>query len=227
MKIKIFLLLSALFGLIGCSNNSVTVNLQNGGQNTEIASNQQNAGNVGSTNATKTPSNSADNKTAAMTGNEPRTVRDFFNRLPQKYFTLEGCEPKTDKNCERAREDFYKRFLEVEDIPNGYLKFSCDGAQSCLRMALFKRPDDTYVVGVHTLHEGDEINYFLEYKNGNWLDISSKIIPSFSKDLIYELPRVGTTIEVYNKFYPEPEYSERGKKAYQLEWKDGKFSVKN
>jgi hypothetical protein len=165
-------------------------------------------------------------ETAASQTKEPRAVRDFFNLLPQKYFTLEGCEPARDKNCERARRDYVKSYLEVEDAANGYWKSSCDGAQSCLRMALFKRPDNTYVVGVHTLHEADETNYFLEYKGGQWFDISAKIVPEFSERNIYELPRYGTTVEVFKKNFPEPEFSERGPKIYELQWKNGKFTKK-
>src|SRR5687768_15883661 len=79
---------------------------------------------------------------------QPKTVRDFFNLLPQKYFPLEGCMPKTDRNCEKARAEYLNTFLEVEDTANGYLKGGCDGAQTCLEMALFKRPDNTYIVAL-------------------------------------------------------------------------------
>ena len=224
MRIIIFLLLFC-FSLVffGCAANS---SQNNAAQNTSLNSNQPTAGGVNAPGSSPLPSNKTDNKITAENGGGPRTVRDFFNLLPQKYFTLEGCEPQKDKNCERARAELIKNYLEVEDTPNGYLKLSCDGGQSCLRMALFKRPDASYIVAVHTLHEADEINYFLDYKNGTWTDISAKVVPEFSKELIYELPRVGTTVQVYKKVYPEPEYSERGGKAYDLEWKGGKFSKK-
>jgi len=163
-------------------------------------------------------------ETAESQTAQPRTVRDFFNLLPQKYFLLEGCESQKDKNCDKARREYVKNYLEVEDTANGFWKSGCDGAQSCLQMALFKRPDKTYIVAVQTLNESDETNYFLEYKNGKWFDISAQVIPEFSDKNIYELPRQGTTIEVFKKDFPEPEYSERGAKIYNLEWKDGKFS---
>ena len=131
-----------------------------------------------------------------------------------------------DKNCRKARAEYLKSFLEVEDTANGYLKASCDGAQSCLTMALFKRPNATYIVAVHTLNESEETNYFLEFKSGKWSDISAQVIPNFSKKNIYELPQKGTTITVFKKNYPEPTYSERGEKIYDLIWKAGKFSIK-
>ena len=155
---------------------------------------------------------------------QPRTVRDFFNLLPQKYFTLEGCEPAKDKNCDQARREYVKTFLEVEDTKNGYWKSGCDGAQSCLTMALFKRPDATYIVHVLTEFEMGEDSYFLEYKNGKWADIGAKIIPEYNSKNTYVPPRYGTTVEVFKKNFPEPEYSERGAKIYNLEWKDGKFT---
>jgi len=156
----------------------------------------------------------------------PRTVRDFFNLLPQKYFLLEGCSANpTRANCDRARREYVDTFLEVEDTANGYWKSGCDGAQSCLTMALFKRPDASYIVALKTEFEMGADNYFLEYKGGKWTDISRAAIPNFSKNNIYELPRRGTTVEVFEKD-KSSEIGERGKKLYDLVWKNGKFSVK-
>jgi hypothetical protein len=157
--------------------------------------------------------------------NQPRTVRDFFNLLPQKYFLLEGCEPSKDKNCNQARNEYIKNYLEIEDTANGYWKSGCDGAQSCLTMALFKRPNASYIVGLHVENEAQVENYFLEYKGGKWFDISARVIPQFSKKNIYELPQKGTTIEVFKKKFPEPDYSEKGAKLYNLVWKNGRFSI--
>jgi hypothetical protein len=219
----IFILVLCAVSLTGCPNPSEQRSAQPNSENKAPA--QSNAGAAAVNQPEKTPEK-PEEKGARATNDEPRTVRDFFNRLPQQYFTLEGCRRETDKNCERARAEYVKSYLEVEDTANGYWKSSCDGGQSCLRMALFKRPDAGYIVGVHTLHEADEINYFLEYRDGAWTDISAKVVPEFSNRNIYELPRYGTTVEVYEKVYPEPEFSERGKKIYELEWKNGKFARK-
>jgi hypothetical protein len=82
---------------------------------------------------------------AAAQSAGPKTVRDFFELLPQKYFPLEGCaDNPTKRNCDRARAEYLRTFLEVEDTKNGYMRGGCDGAQSCFQMALFKRPDDYY-----------------------------------------------------------------------------------
>jgi len=156
---------------------------------------------------------------------QPKTVREFFNLLPQKYFTLEGCNPATDKNCNKARREYIDSFLEIEDTANGYWKSGCDGAQSCLTMALFKRPNAAYIVALKIEFESGTNNYFLEYRNGKWFDIAAQVIPSFSKNNIYELPRNGTTVGVFAKD-KNSEFGDKGKKLYDLVWKNGKFSVK-
>lgn len=160
----------------------------------------------------------------ARTG-QPRTVREFFELLPQRYFTLERCvENPTRGNCDRARADYLKRYLEVEDTANGYMKGSCDGAQSCFHMALFKRPGGTYVVGLTTLSEVMENSYFLEYAGGRWRDVGRQVVPEYGEDKVYELPRHGTTVEVYeNRKVAGEDYRERGRKLYNLTWRGGRF----
>jgi hypothetical protein len=158
---------------------------------------------------------------------QPKTVRDYFNLLPQKYFTLEGCVDKpTKENCEKARERYLKSFLEIEDTANGYMKGGCDGAQSCFTMALFKRRNGIYIVGLNKAFEGGEETHFLEYANGKWKDIGAQIIPEYSKYKTYELPRRGTTLAVYELKGVEEGINERGEKLYDLVWQTGKFNIK-
>jgi hypothetical protein len=166
------------------------------------------------------------NAAALAQSGQPKTVREFFNLLPQKYFTLEGCaDNPTKRNCDKARADYLKTFLEVEDTANGYMKGGCDGAQSCFQLALFKRPNSTYVVGLTTSLEMSENSYFLEYTGGVWRDISARVVPGYGEDKIYELPRYGTTVEVYeNKKVAGEDYRERGRKLYELVWKEGRFN---
>jgi hypothetical protein len=158
---------------------------------------------------------------------QPKNIRDFFTLLPEKYFVLEGCDRSTDKDCKKARAEYLRTFTEVEDVANGYFKGGCDGGQRCIEMAIFKRPDETYLVGVAT--SGEMLNdfYFLDYANGKWTDVSSRDVPEFSKKLWYELPRVGTTVKVFEKKVTEKgadfEATEKGKKLYDLVWKDGTF----
>jgi hypothetical protein len=168
-----------------------------------------------------------ENETVKTQTKQPKTVRDFFNLMPQKYFTLERCVDKPTKtNCDKARAEYLNNYLEVEDTANGYMKGNCDGAQSCFTMALFKRPNGTYIVAINKLFETAEETHFLEYRNGNWKDIGAQVIPEYSKEKTYELPRKGTTIEVYELKEIEEGFIERGEKLYDLVWRNGKFSIK-
>lgn len=183
----------------------------------------------GGTNAGSTETESAKNESnnfETANTNSPKTLREFFALLPAKYFTLEGCDTSKDKNCDKARAEYIKTFLEVEDAKNGYWKSGCDGAQSCLTMALFKRSEANYVVHILTEHEGGENSYFLDYKNGKWSDIGAEIVPEYSDKNTYVPPQKGTIVEVFKKNFPKPEFSERGAKIYDLTWNNGKFSIK-
>lgn len=158
---------------------------------------------------------------------QPKTVRDFFNLMPQKYFTLERCvENPTKKNCDKARIEYLKNYLEVEDTANGYMRGSCDGAQSCFTMALFKRLNGTYIVAINKLFETGEETHFLEYASGNWKDIGAQVVPEYSKEKTYELPRQGTTIAVFELKETDEGFIERSEKLYDLVWRNGKFSIK-
>ncbi|MGH9946150.1 MAG: hypothetical protein ACRD6X_03015 [Pyrinomonadaceae bacterium] len=195
----------------------------------------QNAANTGENSVNSDPKRasavSQETETTSITPTAgPKNVRDFFMLLPEKYFTFESCERDKDKDCKRAREEYLKNFGEVVDVANGYIKGGCDGAQNCIEMAIFKRPDGTYLVGIATFGEALNDHFFLDYKDNIWTDISTKVVPEFSRKNMYELPRHGTTVKVFEKKIieegPDFEVSGRGKKLYDLEWKDGKFSTK-
>ena len=96
-------------------------------------------------------------------------------------------------------------------------------------MAIFKRPDGKYLIGVATFAEMMNDNFFLDYSDGAWTDVSTTAVPEFSKKNMYELPRVGTTMKVFEKRIIEKdedfEASEKGKKLYDLKWQEGKFVI--
>ena len=212
---SLFVFLMAALWLYACQSNSTASNSSAKPVNENVGSAPEGFG-------------EAKQDETAPQPDGPKTVRDFFMLLPEKYFTLEGCDREADKDCKKAREDYLKTFAEV-DVANGYIKGGCDGGQACIEMAIFKRPDGTYLVGVGTFSEMMNDYYFLNYKNGTWTDASSSV-PEFSKKNMYELPRQGTTVQVFAKKIvdqgPDYEASEKGKKLYDLEWKDGKFTIK-
>ncbi len=213
------IMVTSILGFYACGFGSES----SGNLKPEAANITSNAASAGAPAPTPTPAP----ETAT---NQPKTIRDFFTLLPEKYFTLEGCDREKDAGCKKARAEYLKTFTEVEDIANGYFKGGCDGGQSCIEMAIFKRPDGTYLVGVATSGEMMNDFYFLDYNGGKWSDISSTAVPDFSKKNWYELPRVGTTVKVFAKKIIEQgdnyEVSDKGKKLYDLQWKDGKFLKK-
>jgi hypothetical protein len=162
---------------------------------------------------------------------KPKTVRDFFMLLPEEYFEIGCCGVHDEPDIEKAHAKYLETFLEVDDPANGYLEGRGHAGQGGIKMALFKRPDGTYLTGVDTHTVLTEDNYFLEYRNGRWYDVSSKVVPQFSKDKWYVMPRYGTTIEVYAKKVIEKIDDDRfiyeqGAKLYDLVWKNGKFTIK-
>ena len=70
----------------------------------------------------------------------------------------------------------------------------------------------------------------MNFDRGKWEDVSIEVIPEYSKTNIYEIPRMGTTVQVFAKRILEQrenfEISEKGEKMYDLEWKGGEFSIK-
>lgn len=136
---------------------------------------------------------------ASAQGKAPKTVRDYFMLLPAKYFSLDCCVAVKNPKAE-----YLKRYLNVEDIPNGYLSGYGDAAQEGFVMALFKRPSGSYLVGLYTYGEGGVEDtpwtVFLDYSRGKWTDVSRSTVNGYNKfKFIYELPRTGTTVQVFEK----------------------------
>jgi predicted small lipoprotein YifL len=68
----------------------------------------------------------ADKKTdptpATVTANQPKTIRDFFMLLPEKYFVLEGCVREKDTDCRKAKVDYLKLFPKLKTWRTDILK---------------------------------------------------------------------------------------------------------
>lgn len=154
-------------------------------------------------------------------GDQPKNVREFFMVLPEKYFQIECCEG--------SKKEYLKNYLTVEDLKNGFMEGGGDAAQNGFTMAIFKRPDQTYIVGFYTFGEAQDSYYFLEYRDEKWFDVSAREVPEYDQNNMYEFPRYGTTMEVFSKKVLERdgefEIVEKGEKLYSLEWKDGKFRI--
>jgi len=150
----------------------------------------------------------------------PRTVRDFFMLLPQKYFEIE--------NLDRDKTRFLAWGLKVEDRTNDYLEVRGDGSQESLKMKLFKRSNGAPVIGLFIFGEWGEKYFFLEYRNRHWINISKSLIPNYKRSNAYQLPGRGKTIKVFARknFDPETDFGDDEKYLYSLVWNHNKFVVK-
>ena len=154
-------------------------------------------------------------------------LRRIFKAIPSDYFSIACCDGNAD--------EFIKKYVKVEDDANGYMEGADDQEDpqyGSFQIALFQRPDGSYIVGLHSEAERWSDYYFLDYRNGKLRNIS-KTIPQYSLENVYELPRKGKTIHVYRKKFDHPGRSlgadngvKKGKLLYDLVWQNGKFVVK-
>lgn len=156
-------------------------------------------------------------------GKAPRTAREYFMLLPEKYFDIECCGGVTNK---KSKAQYLKQYLKAEDNANGYLSGYGDAAQEAFAMSLFKRPDGSYLIGFYTRGEGGVEDtpwtVFLNYSGGKWTDVSRKVVAGHNKEkYIYELPRKRKQVVVFSKSEMGDGY--KGKRLYSLDWKNGKF----
>jgi hypothetical protein len=141
------------------------------------------------------------------------TVLDYYLLLPDKYF-------EADRE-QRAHWMLDPKRGAIVDIKNGYLYAPGDGAQTEIHVCLFKRTDGRYLVAVNYNDKAGVFESFLDfymYRRGKLRSVGASILPlAFNKQLHYELPRRGATIEVTNS---------SGKKLYNLVWSKNVFRVK-
>ena len=227
-KTLLFLIISAILTLSACTNEqaeNVYVKNENEAVSEDLTDNR-NAENSAENNDIKNiadaEGNSDESANKAESVSSPKTVRQFFMALPEKYFAIECCEGD--------KESYLKNYIGVEDTKNGYMDGGGDAAQSTFRMAIFKRPDQSYIVALNVFGEMEDRYHFLDHNGGDWKDISKEIVPEFSKNYIYEIPRNGTTVPVFEKKKldsdGENDLTEKGDKLYDLIWKDGEFTIK-
>ena len=162
----------------------------------------------------------------------PQNVLEYFTALPTKYFA-----PVKDVN-ER------KKLVRIQDLENGFLRLESNTWEGWGEVALFKNADGTKTLGVQTIGCGPgcetESIFFVQYKNGRWIDVTSDVLPEISQTELnrvlkcykpdtespafayYELPRYGTTV----KLIDNNEGEEAGSLLYELAWNGTKFSAR-
>jgi hypothetical protein len=154
-------------------------------------------------------------------------LRKIFAAIPSEYFSIACC----DGNAEA----FIKKYVTAEDEANGYMEGADaeeDPQYSSFQLAVFQRPDGSYVAAFHSEAMRWSDFYFLEYRNGKIKNISLTI-PRYSLKNFYEYSRKNKTIGVFLKKYDDPREPlgpdntvSKGRKLYDLVWTNGKFIVR-
>jgi hypothetical protein len=112
----------------------------------------------------------------------------------------------------------------VEDLANGYLEVGGDSSR--MSIAIFKQATGKYIVGVNQSDTVTDRSCFLSYHSGRWQDISRQVVPNYSTQNFYELPRRGTTVAIFPLIKRDGDMmTERGAKQGNLYWHKGKFRL--
>lgn len=187
----------------GVAKFTIEINLEGGGK-IDVKNSDETA-------ETNDNSESVETKSAEA---EPQNIKDFYLLMPKKY------DGKSRSEREQAIETAETN--ETIDIKNGYFRYSLKGdtVQVC-EASVFKKPDGGYVLAYN--EDYDDVHdekptptklFFLEYAGGQWIDVTTQIIPlPINRKYQYNLPQTGTTIEVWDG----------ADKIYTLLWKNGKF----
>ena len=140
--------------------------------------------------------------------NDPVTISDYYYRLPSKYF-----EEAPDSLLER------KKYIISIDQKNNYLEaekitYETDGLGFRVKLKLYKKSNGDLLLAVeHSQkgkmiyddgkpHEGDPTITifkpdFLEFKNGQWVDVTAKVFPQTSTDKILKMYRLTGDQNIY------------------------------
>jgi hypothetical protein len=109
---------------------------------------------------------------------------------------------------------------KVVDPANGYLEVRGDGPG--MAIAMFKQAPGRYIIGVNQSDTVTDRSCFLRYAAGKWQDVSSQIVPNYSRRNFYQVPRRGTTVSVFPLLRRDG-MDTRGAKRLVLVWRGGKF----
>ena len=163
---------------------------------------------------------------------EPTTVLDYYLSLPARFF--ENYRVGETREQREAG-------ISVRDLPNGFLQLGKPGAVESATIALFKLTSGGHLVAVESTLctlKCEQSIHFLRYEKGEWIDETAKWLPriddretrarvaretkaakivsqdNYAYQLIYRLPRYGTTIDVTENW--------TDKKIAELRW-DGRL----
>jgi len=176
---------------------------------------------------------------AAAQNSSPKTVTDFYYLLPEKFFAPSEYTPGKP-----TLRNYRKSAIKTEDVKNGFLEIQEPAVEGWAEVAIFKKTDGKYIVGISQTGcgpscAGDVI--FLSYEKGNWQEITGQVFPEITEaqvnaaykrnkvgkdnqsgQLVYQLPRTGTTIKVKTGDDDAPEVV-----LFEFGWNGAKFVLKS
>lgn len=144
---------------------------------------------------------------AAFAFAQPKTVTDYYLAMPSNFYNFTQIKGKA------ALTKYRKKNLKVEDIKNGYLLIESNDLEGHGEVALFKKPDGSYIVGQTEVGCGPVCGGgvdFWTYKAGKWTKVTEQVFDFSEADLnnlfssrkieendrtaFFELPREGKTM---------------------------------
>lgn len=168
---------------------------------------------------------------SSIAQSKPMTILDYYLALPQKYLKHVGGISAPARNAS----------LFVSDVENGYLQARQPNGEIYSSLALFKRPDGSDLIAVENrdCENGGctEEFYLLTYRNGEWVDVTNKMLPAISDEevrggleqrfkpmagfqprLLHRLSGGGSSIDVTEYW--------SGLALGELQWVNGEFVFK-
>ena len=153
---------------------------------------------------------------------QAKTARDFFMLVPAEFYSFQCCNEN--------KQEYLKQYVTTE-TPD-FLEGTDEGVNE-FTLAVYRRPNGKYLIGLRSQAERWRDYYFLDYKNGKLVNNSKTAVPLYRTDNIYEFAQDGKTIHVFRKKYDSPtkeisvDYGvSKGRKLYDLIWRGGQFTVK-
>ncbi len=156
-------------------------------------------------------------------------IAEYYLALPPEIYGVVDSGPtlslaaRKDLIARARNHDATVKDSVIVDVANGFLQVSASdsGERHHLTMVLFRQPDATALIALSAAENfeqvdenggGEATDFFAFYvvEDTGWRNVTAEFAPKWPlKDVYLELPRYGTTIELYD----------RGKKNQIAIWK--------